>query len=133
MILILIGFAKEKRKESANPLPAFNLWGYPKSCALRYLFRHEKSRLSQYKQDRLIELVADMTAKCVSELMQVNKNTSTHHFHRLWLIIYEYQQQFESTLFEGKIKVDESYFGGYRKGKRGRGVRGPPLIREFMG
>ncbi|MDM1545389.1 IS1595 family transposase [Ignatzschineria indica] len=84
-----------------------------------------KSRLSQYKQDRLIEhFVAGTTARCAAELVQVNKNTSAYYFHRLRLIIYEHQKQFENTLFEGKIEVDESYFGGIRKGKRGRGAGG---------
>jgi transposase len=27
-------------------------------------------------------------------------------------------------LLEGEIEVDESYFGGHRKGKRGRGASG---------
>ena len=84
-----------------------------------------KSRLSQYKQDRLIEhFVAGTTARCAAELVQVNKNTSAYYFHRLRLIIYEHQKRFENTLFEGKIEVDESYFGGIRKGKRGRGAGG---------
>ena len=84
-----------------------------------------KSRLSQYKQDRLIEhFVAGTTARCAAELVQVNKNTSAYYFHRLRLIIYEHQKRFENTLFEGKIEVDESYFGGIRKGKRGRGSGG---------
>ena len=84
-----------------------------------------KSRLSQYKQDRLIEhFVAGITARCAAELVQVNKNSSAYYFHRLRLIIYEHQKRFENTLFEGKIEVDESYFGGIRKGKRGRGAVG---------
>ena len=29
-----------------------------------------------------------------------------------------------SQYFEGEIEVDESYFGGSRKGKRGRGAGG---------
>ena len=92
-----------------------------------------KSRLSQYKQDRLIEhFVAGTTARCAAELVQVNKNSSAYYFHRLRLIIYEHQKRFENTLFEGKIEVDESYFGGIRKGKRGRGAvgyLGQPLIK----
>ena len=47
-----------------------------------------------------------------------------YYFHRLRLIIYEHQKRFENTLFEGKIEVDESYFGEIRKGKRGRGAGG---------
>ena len=57
-------------------------------------------------------------------MVQVNKNSSAYYFHRLRLIIYEHQKRFENTLFEGKIEVDESYFGGIRKGKRGRGAVG---------
>jgi transposase len=30
----------------------------------------------------------------------------------------------ESPFFDGEIEVDESYFGGVRKGKRGRGAAG---------
>lgn len=31
-------------------------------------------------------------------------------------------------VFEGKIEVDESYFGGHRKGKRGRGAAGKVAV-----
>ena len=41
-----------------------------------------KSRLSQYKQNKLIELfVAGVTARTVSELVNVNKNTAAYYFH----------------------------------------------------
>ena len=36
------------------------------------------------------------------------------------MLIYENSQ--DPGLFEGEIEVDESYFGGTRKGKRGRGA-----------
>lgn len=64
-----------------------------------------KSRSSQYKQDHLIEhFVAGTTARCAAELVQVNKNTAAYYFHRLRLIIYEYQKHFEDALFDGKIE-----------------------------
>jgi transposase len=34
------------------------------------------------------------------------------------------KQQNRSEQFCGKIELDESYFGGVRKGKRGRGAAG---------
>lgn len=34
-------------------------------------------------------------------------------------------------LFEGKIELDESYFGGVRKGKRGRGLTAKQLCLVF--
>ncbi|QIW09152.1 IS1595 family transposase [Francisella sp. LA112445] len=82
-----------------------------------------KSRLSTYKQDKLIELfIAGSTARTASELVSVNKTTASYYFHRLRLLIYENSEHLE--MFTGEIEVDESYFGGTRKGKRGRGAGG---------
>ena len=80
-----------------------------------------KSKLSWYKQNRLIELfVAGSTARTAASLVGVNKITASYYFHRLRVLIYENSQ--DPDLFEGEIEVDESYFGGTRKGKRGRGA-----------
>ena len=82
-----------------------------------------KSRLSTYKQNRLIELfVAGVTARVAAELVCVNKTTAAYYFHRLRLLIYQYSD--EAGLLEGEIEADESYFGGHQKGKRGRAAAG---------
>ena len=82
-----------------------------------------KSRLSSYKQDKLIELfIAGSTARTASELVSVNKTTASYYFHRLRVLIYENSEHLE--MFTGEVEVDESYFGGTRKGKRGRGAGG---------
>ncbi|MBK2357489.1 IS1595 family transposase [Francisella hispaniensis] len=82
-----------------------------------------KSRLSSYKQDKLKELfIAGSTARTASELVSVNKTTASYYFHRLRILIYENSEHLE--MFTGEIEVDESYFGGTRKGKRGRGAAG---------
>mgnify|MGYP006113175443 CR=1 FL=1 len=84
-----------------------------------------KSRLSVYKQDRLIEhFVAGTTARCAASLVGVNFKTSAYYFHRLREIIAGHLEQEADTVFSGEIEVDESYFGGKRKGKRGRGAAG---------
>jgi transposase len=71
----------------------------------------------------LIEhFVAGTTARTAASLVGVNKNTATFYFHRLRQIIALHSE--ESTQFFGEIEVDESYFGGVRKGKRGRGAAG---------
>ena len=86
-----------------------------------------KSRLSQHKQNKLIELfVAGVTARTASELANVNKNTAAYYFHRLRLLIYQTSPHLE--MFEGKIEANESYFGGTRKGKRGRGAVGKVAV-----
>ncbi|MDP0216026.1 IS1595 family transposase [Glaesserella parasuis] len=82
-----------------------------------------KSRLSQHKQNKLIELfVAGVTARTAAELVNVNKTTAAYYFYRLRLLIYQNSPHME--MFEGEIEADESYFGGTRKGKRGRGAVG---------
>lgn len=86
-----------------------------------------KSRLSQYKQYKLIELfVAGVTARTAAELVSVNKSTAAYYFHRLRLLIFQNSSHLE--MFDGEIEVDESYFGGHRKGKRGRGAAGKVAV-----
>ena len=86
-----------------------------------------KSRLSQYKQYKLIELfVAGVTARTAAELVGVNKSTAAYYFHRLRLLIFQNSPHLE--MFDGAIEVDESYFGGHRKGKRGRGAAGKVAV-----
>ena len=86
-----------------------------------------KSRLSQYKQYKLIELfVAGVTARTAAELVSVNKSTAAYYFHRLRLLIFQNSPHLE--MFDGEIEVDESYFGWHRKGKRGRGAAGKVAV-----
>ena len=82
-----------------------------------------KSRLSWYKQKRLIELfVAGVTARTAASLVDVNIKTAISYFQRLRILIFEHSEHLE--LLDGEVEVDESYFGGRRKGQRGRGAAG---------
>ncbi|MGJ7134178.1 hypothetical protein ABMZ85_19585, partial [Morganella morganii] len=50
-----------------------------------------KSRLSQYKQERLLELfIAGSTARIAAELVGVHRNTAAYYFHRLRVLIAEH-------------------------------------------
>lgn len=83
----------------------------------------KRSKLTKKQRLKLIEhFVAGSTARTTAALVGVNKNTAQLFFHRLRELIS--QQQDLVTKFEGEIEVDESYFGGMRKGKRGRGAAG---------
>lgn len=84
-----------------------------------------KSRISQSKQDRLIEhFIAGTTARTAASLIGVHRNSAAFYFHRLREVIaYELETESEA-MFGGEIEVDESYFGGRQKGKRGRGAAG---------
>ena len=82
-----------------------------------------KSKLSKQKQKKLIEFfVVGATARSTAEILGINKNTVILYFHKLRLLIYK--NYTESIDFSGEVKADKSYFGGIRKGKRGRGAAG---------
>jgi transposase len=84
-----------------------------------------KSRLSHYKQDRLIEhFVAGTTARTAASLCSVNRKTAAFFFRRLREIIALELEAESEAMFGGEIEVDESYFGGKRKGTRERGAAG---------
>lgn len=55
-------------------------------------------------------------------------NSSALFYHKIRLVI-EYNLNLEAKeLFDGEIELDESYFGGIRKGKRGRGAGGKTAV-----
>ena len=66
--------------------------------------------------------VAGATARTAGALVGVNHKTAAYYFHRLREIVYQATE--DEMPFFGEIEVDESYFGGKRKGKRGRGASG---------
>ena len=82
-----------------------------------------KSRLSVGKRNRLMEhFVAGTTARAAAELVGVHRNTAASFYTRLRKVIADEMEN--TSPFSGEIEVDESYFGGVRKGKRGRGAAG---------
>jgi transposase len=84
-----------------------------------------RSRLSKTVQHRLVEhFVAGSTARCAAALVGVNFKTACYYFQRLRELIAHHTEQAANEVFGGEIEVDESYFGGTRKGKRGRGAAG---------
>jgi transposase len=86
--------------------------------------KRRKSQLLPSIQVELIKhFVAGATAQTSTELSGVNRHTATLCFHKLREIIAEYMAA-EAPFLEGEIDVDESYFGGVRNGKRGRGAAG---------
>ena len=86
---------------------------------------YRKSRIELAKQERLLEhFVSGSTARCAARLVGVNKSTAAYYFHRLREIIAWQMELQAEDIFAGEIEVDESYFGGHRKGNRGRGAGG---------
>ena len=79
--------------------------------------------MSIYKQDRLIEhFVSGSTASTAGKLCVVNRKTAAYFFLRLRALIASELEVESAFMFGGEIEVDESYFGGKRKGNRGHGI-----------
>ena len=84
-----------------------------------------KSRLPASIQIELIRhFVAGSSARSAAEICGINRNSAILYFHKLRELIADKLAAETPDLMAGEIEVDESYFGGVRKGKRGRGAAG---------
>lgn len=80
-----------------------------------------RSRLSNLQQQELMKLfVAGATARGAASLLGIQPNTSARFFLGLRTLIASKLTVYE--MLDGEVEVDESYFGGARKGKRGRSI-----------
>jgi len=85
--------------------------------------RLRHSKLSEKQTERLCEhFVAGTPARTAAALIGVNKNTAALFYHRLREIVAARIE--DECPIHGEIEIDECYFGGTRKGKRGRGAAG---------
>lgn len=66
--------------------------------------------------------MAGTTACAAAELVGVQPDTSVSFYTRLRKVITD--EMAKASPFADEVEVDESYFGGVRKGRRGRGTAG---------
>ncbi|VAW07380.1 Mobile element protein [hydrothermal vent metagenome] len=86
--------------------------------------RLKHSKFTHNQTNKLLEhFVAGTPARTACLPAGVNKDTAAAFYHRLRLVIAEKLAE-ETAELAGDVEVDESYFGGRRKGKRGRGAAG---------
>ena len=69
--------------------------------------------------------VAGTTARAAAEIVGVQANTAISYYMRLRKLIASKLPSYELC---GEVEADESYFGGVRKGKRGRGAAGKVAV-----
>ena len=77
-----------------------------------------RSRLTIRQQTELIKFfVAGATARAAGEPAGVHRNTAASYFMKLRRLIAMPKPSYRLS---GEVEADECYFGGRRKGKRGR-------------
>src|SRR5260370_447180 len=83
-----------------------------------------RCKLPRKLQLRLLEdFVLQVTARSAADLHGIQANTVALFYRKIRLAIAE-KLEAQAIPFAGEIEVDESYFGGVRKGPRGRGAAG---------
>ena len=83
-----------------------------------------RCKLKDKDQRRLLEFfVLEVTARAAADLMGFLVNTAALFSRKVRLLVAE-KLEADASSFAGEIELDESYFGGVRKGKRGRGAAG---------
>ena len=90
-----------------------------------------RSRFSRRTQERLIKhFVAGTTARVAAQLVGVHRNTAAAYYTRLRHVIAEEMEKM--VPMDGEIEVEESCFGGVRKGRRGRGAAGKIAVFDLL-
>jgi transposase len=84
----------------------------------------KRCKLSRKVQLKLLEFfVLEVTARSAADVLDLQVNTVALFYRKVRELIVE-QAATNEELLGGEVEVDESYFGGVRKGKRGRGALG---------
>jgi transposase len=88
-----------------------------------------RCKLSRKQQSRLLEFfVLEVTARSAASVLGIQPNTAALYYRKLRQLIVEHLALVEHEVFDGAVELDESYFGGVRKGKRGRGATGKVVV-----
>ena len=86
-------------------------------------------KLLRKKQLILVEyFVLEVTARSAADLLGIQPNSAALFYRKLREVIAFHLEQEAHEIFDGAVELDESYFGGARKGKRGRGAAGKVVV-----
>lgn len=90
------------------------------------LIRCKLSKKVQLKL--LVYFVLEVTARSAADILGIQPNSAILFYRKIRLVI-DYNLSLEADeIFDGEVELDESYFGGVRKGKRGRGAAGKTAV-----
>ena len=78
-------------------------------------------KLSKRVQKKLLEFfVLQVTARSAADLLDIQPNSLILSYRKIRMVISHYLALAADEVFEGSVELDESYFGGRRKGQRSR-------------
>ena len=86
-------------------------------------------KLSNRVQKKLLEFfVLQVTARSAANILGIQPNSAILFYRKIRMVISHYLALAADEVFEGPVELDESYFGGRRKGRRGRGAAGKVVV-----
>ena len=86
-------------------------------------------KLKKKVQKELLRFfVLEITARSAADILGIHPNSAVLFYRKIRMVISHYPALAADEVFEGSVELDESYFGGRRKGKRGRGAAGKVVV-----
>lgn len=88
-----------------------------------------RCKLTVKIQRKLLEFfVLEVTARAAADVLAIQPNSASLFYRKIRQVIHYHLALQADHVFDGVIELDESYFGGVRKGKRGRGAAGKTAV-----
>ena len=86
-------------------------------------------KLKKKAQKELLRFfVLEVTARSAVDILGIHPNSAALFYRKIRTVINYHLALAADEVFEGPVELDESYFGGQRKGRRGRGVAGKVVV-----
>ena len=90
-------------------------------------------KLSKRVQKKLLEFfVLQVIAHSAADILHIQPNSSIRSYRKIRMVISHHLALAADEVFEGPVELDESYFGGHRKGRRGRGTAGKVVVFDIL-
>ena len=82
-----------------------------------------RCKLKKSIQKKLLQFfVLEVTTHSAADLLGIHPNSAVLFYRKVREVISHHLSLEADMIFDGSVELDESYFGGHRKGKRGRGA-----------
>ena len=81
-----------------------------------------------YKKETAWIFVLQVTARSAADILGIQPNSAILFYHKIRMVISHHLALVADEVFEGSVELDESYFGGWRKDRHGRGAAGKVVV-----
>ena len=86
-------------------------------------------KLKRKLQKELLRFfVLEVTARSAADILGIHPKSAVLFYRKIRMVISHHLALAADEVFEGPVELDESYFGGRRKGRRGRGAAGKVVL-----